>query len=106
MGTVGRHNMRFVARNNERGWDKMGIATSIVVFAIGAILRFATTVHTTNWNIHTIGVILMIVGAVGFVVSLLFWSSWGGFSGSSRRRRRIYREADGSIVQEDRTSTF
>ena len=57
----------------------MGIGTSIVVFAIGAILRFATTVHTTNWNIHTIGVILMIVGAVGFVVSLIFWGSLGGF---------------------------
>jgi hypothetical protein len=83
----------------------MGLGTSIVVFAIGAILRFATTVHTTNFNVHTIGVILMIVGAVGFVVSLFFWSSWGGF-GSSRRRRSTYREADGTIVHEDRTSTF
>jgi hypothetical protein len=82
----------------------MGIAMSIVVFAVGAILRFATTVHTTNWNIHSIGVILMIVGAVGFVVSLIFWGSWGGFSGSSRRRRTTYREADGTIVQEDHTS--
>jgi hypothetical protein len=84
----------------------MGIATSIVVFAIGAILRFATTVHTAHWNIHTIGVILIIVGAVGFVVSLIFWGSWGGFGGSSRHRRRTYREADGTIVQEDRTSAF
>jgi hypothetical protein len=84
----------------------MGIATSIVVFAIGAILRFATTVHTTNWNVHTIGVILMIVGAVGFVVSLIFWGTWGGFGGSGRRRRTTYREADGTIVQEDRTSRF
>ena len=84
----------------------MGIGTSIVVFAIGAILRFATTVHTTNFNIHTIGVILMIVGAVGFVVSLFFWGSWGGFGGSNRRRRSTYREADGSIVQEERASRF
>jgi hypothetical protein len=84
----------------------MGVATSIIVFAIGAILRFATTVHTTNFNIHTIGVILMIVGAVGFVVSLIFWGSWGGFGGSSRRRRTTYQQADGSIVHEDRTSTF
>jgi hypothetical protein len=83
----------------------MGIATSIVVFAVGAILPFATTVHTTNWNIHTIGVILMIVGAVGFVVSLIFWATWGGFGGSGRRRI-TYREADGTIVQEDRTSRF
>ncbi len=64
----------------------MGVATSIVLFAVGAILRFATTVHsatvhTSTFNIHTIGVILMVVGAVGFVVSLVFWSSWGGFGG-------------------------
>jgi hypothetical protein len=31
-------------------------------------------------NIHTIGVILLIVGVVGFATSLFFWSSWGGFS--------------------------
>jgi hypothetical protein len=85
----------------------MGIGTSIVVFAIGAILRFATTVHTTNFNIHTIGVILMIVGAVGFVISLFFWGSWGGFGGTGHRRRSAtYRDADGSIIHEDRTSTF
>ena len=85
----------------------MGIGTSIVVFAIGAILRFATTVHTTNFNVHTIGMILMIVGAVGFVVSLFFWGSWGGFGGGgSRRRRSTYRDADGSLVQEERASRF
>ncbi|HLI55033.1 MAG TPA: hypothetical protein VKU88_11945 [Acidimicrobiales bacterium] len=69
----------------------MGIGTSIVVFAIGAILKFATTVHTSSFNIQTIGVILMIVGAVGFVLSLIFWASWGGFGGY-RRRRRVYQE--------------
>ena len=83
----------------------MGIGTSIVVFAIGAILRFATTVHTTNFNVHTIGVILMVVGAVGFVVSLFYWGSWGGFGGT-RRRRATYRDGDGTVVHEDRTSTF
>ena len=45
----------------------MGIGTSLVVFAVGAILRFAVTVHTTGFNVHTIGVILMIVGVVGLV---------------------------------------
>jgi hypothetical protein len=64
----------------------MGVGTSIVVFAIGAILKFATNVHTSSFNIQTIGVILMIVGAVGFVISLFFWGSWGGFGGVSRRR--------------------
>jgi hypothetical protein len=83
----------------------VGVATSIVVFAIGAILRFATTVHTTNFNVHTIGVILMIVGAVGFVVSLIFWSSWGGWGGW-HRSRSVYRQPDGSVIEERRDSSF
>jgi hypothetical protein len=82
----------------------VGVATSIVLFAVGAILRFATTVQTTNFNIHTIGVILMVVGAVGFVVSLLFWSSWGGW-GTPRRTRTVYREPGGTY-EERSDSTF
>lgn len=86
----------------------MGVATSIVLFAIGAILRFATTVHSSNFNIQTIGVILMIVGVVGFIVSLLFWASWGGFGGSTRShgRRTVYRQPDGSVVEEHHDATF
>lgn len=61
-----------------------------MVFAVGAILRFATNVHSSSFNIQTIGVILMAVGAFGFVVSLFFWSSWGGFGGY--RRRTVYQE--------------
>lgn len=77
----------------------MGVGTSIVVFAIGAILRFATTVSSSNFNVHTIGVILMIVGVVGFLVSLVFWGSWGGFGGY-RRRRTVYRDGVGTVVEE------
>jgi hypothetical protein len=83
----------------------MGVATSIVIFAIGAILRFATTVHTTNFNVHTIGVILMVVGAVGFVVSLIFWASWGGFGGW-HRNRSVYHRGDGTVVEERRDSMY
>jgi hypothetical protein len=66
----------------------MGIGTSLIVFAVGAVLRFAVSVATTGFNIHAIGVILMIVGGIGFVISLVFWSSWGGFGGGSGTRRR------------------
>jgi hypothetical protein len=79
----------------------MGTATSIVIFAIGAILRFAVTVHTKGFNVHTIGVILMVVGVVGFVVSLFFWRSWGGF-GTYSRSRRMVRRSDGSVIAEER----
>lgn len=57
----------------------MGIALSLLMIAAGAILNFAVTVHNShgvNW--HTIGVILMAVGGLGFIASLIFWSSWGG----------------------------
>jgi hypothetical protein len=79
----------------------MGISTSLIVFAVGAILRFAVSVSSSSFNIHTIGVILMIVGAVGFLVSLAFWGSWGGFGGYSRQRR-VYRDGTGTgtVVEE------
>ncbi|WP_249010845.1 DUF6458 family protein [Conexibacter sp. DBS9H8] len=50
----------------------MGWSTSLLLVAIGAVLRFAVTASVSGINIHTIGVILMIVGAVGFLVSLLW----------------------------------
>jgi hypothetical protein len=36
-------------------------------------------------DINTIGVILMIVGAIGLILSMMFWSSWGGVGGTRRR---------------------
>ena len=77
----------------------MGLATSIVVFAVGAVLKFATTVHSSSFNIQTIGVILMVVGVVGFIVSIIFWASWGGF-GSRSRSRRVYQQPGGTVVEE------
>ncbi|HZT66583.1 MAG TPA: hypothetical protein VFA11_12425 [Acidimicrobiales bacterium] len=48
--------------------------------AIGAILSFAINVKNTHgFNLNTIGIILMVVGGVGFLLSLVFWSTWGGF---------------------------
>ena len=58
----------------------MGIGASLFLIAVGAILAFAVHVHNTNgFDVNTIGVILMIVGLLGMVLSMLFWSSWGGF---------------------------
>jgi sulfite exporter TauE/SafE len=57
----------------------MGVGTSIFLIAVGAILDFAIDVQTSGFNLHTIGVILMVVGAIGLVFSLIFWNSWGGF---------------------------
>jgi hypothetical protein len=75
----------------------MGIGTSIVLVAVGAILRFAVTAHATGFNIQTIGLIIMILGLVAFVISLCFWSSWGGF-GSVGRGRTIVTRTDHDVV--------
>jgi hypothetical protein len=50
----------------------MGLGSSLVLIAAGAILRFAVTVTTNGINLQTVGLILMIVGGVGLVISL-FW---------------------------------
>jgi hypothetical protein len=65
----------------------MGISVSILLIAVGAILTWGVTTEADGLNINNIGVILMIVGLLGLVISMLFWSSWGGF-----RRRAAYVE--------------
>ena len=56
----------------------MGLGVSIFLIAVGAILAFAVDVAVEGVDLDTVGVILMIVGGLGLLASLLFWSSWGG----------------------------
>ena len=59
----------------------MGISVGLLLAAAGAVLIWAVNASVSGVNIHTVGVILLIVGAVGVATSLFFWSSWGGFGG-------------------------
>jgi hypothetical protein len=63
----------------------MGIGVSLILIAIGAILTWAVETTVSGIDINTVGVILMVVGAVGLLISLVFWSSWG--AGAPGRRR-------------------
>ena len=63
----------------------MGIGVSLILIAVGAILTWAVNATVSGLDINTIGIILMVVGAVGLVLSLMFWSSWGGVGGARRR---------------------
>lgn len=63
----------------------MGIGTSVFLLAIGAILAFAVDVSVSGVNLQTVGWILMAVGALGVVLSMVFWSSWGGFRSRGSR---------------------
>jgi hypothetical protein len=67
----------------------MGVAVSILLIAVGAVLTWGVTAEAEGLDINAIGVILLIVGLLGLVLSMIFWSSWGwgGF-----RRRTAYVE--------------
>ena len=52
----------------------MGIGVSIFLIAVGAILTFAVHASLSGVSIQTIGVILMVVGALGLIVTLVIWA--------------------------------
>ena len=56
----------------------MGIGMSIFLIALGAILRYAITVTISGVELQTVGLILMIVGIIGLVVSLAVEFLGGG----------------------------
>ena len=75
----------------------MGITTSMLLIAAGAIMRFAVTAQATGFSVHTVGVILMIVGIVGAILSIAFWASWGGI------RRRVVETRTPAATTTDET---
>lgn len=60
----------------------MGIGVSLILIAAGAILIWAVGITVIGW-------ILLAVGALGILLSLIFWSSWGGMGG---RRETVVEE--------------
>jgi hypothetical protein len=62
----------------------MGTTVSLLTIAAGAIMVWAIKTTASGFSIHTVGIILMAVGAVGLVLSIVFWSSWGGFNSRPR----------------------
>jgi hypothetical protein len=63
------------------------IGTSILLIAVGAILRYAINVHSSTINIATVGLILMIAGILGLVLALLYTAFWAD---RVRARRDTY----------------
>jgi hypothetical protein len=70
----------------------MGMGVSLILIAAGAILVWAVDVTVSGLELHTIGWILLAVGAIGALLSLIFWSSWGGIGGPGDRRRDVVRD--------------
>jgi hypothetical protein len=80
---------------------EMGISLSIFLIATGAILAWAVSVEVSGIDVQVAGVILLVVGVIGFLTSLVFWSSWGGFGG--RENGGGGASPQTTIVKEDRT---
>jgi nitrogen fixation-related uncharacterized protein len=54
----------------------MTIGTSMVLIAVGAILKWAVTANVNGFNIQTAGTVLLVVGLVGLVLSLIYTFWW------------------------------
>src|SRR5688572_24825917 len=86
----------------------MATGTSLLLIAMGAILAFAVNYQTTGIDINAIGWIFMLIGFVGLIMSLLFWSE---LTASWRQPRSTYYPESGpppsahtheTIVERDR----
>ena len=90
----------------------MGIAVSLILIAAGAILAWGVNSQVNGLDLDVVGAVLMIVGIIGFIVTLLFWYDWGPGPGRGWRRSRYveddvaYRRAAPRrrevVVEEDR----
>jgi hypothetical protein len=75
----------------------MGIGTSIFLIAVGAILKFAVHTSISGLSLQTVGVILMVVGVLGLVLSLFWLTAW-----RDRRRDVVVDDRRRDVVVDDR----
>jgi len=77
-------------------------ALSILFIAAGAILTWAVTDNSTGFDLHTIGIILLVVGIVGLIASLMR----GSFLGFTTTRERHVSSDGRTVVESERASNF
>ena len=82
----------------------MGIAISIIIIAVGAIMHFAITATVGGLKIPTAGTILMVVGVLGLVVSFVMLGiQRGGLHGN---RTTVVHDAGAPVVRDGGTTVF
>lgn len=84
----------------------MGFGISLVMTAAGAILAWAVNAPSATVNVNTVGYVLLVVGIVGMVLSLLFWSTWAGPGYFMRGRHTIVDETGGRFTEERTTTRY
>jgi Domain of unknown function (DUF6458) len=62
----------------------VGLGTSLFLIAVGAVLRWAVNVTNSSVNLQTIGLILLIVGGIGLVISLFWMTVWADHRSAGR----------------------
>lgn len=72
----------------------MGLGTSLLLIAVGAVLRWAVNVTNSSVNLHTVGLILLIVGGIGFVISLFWMTVWADRTAGRTPVDRAHRADD------------
>jgi len=70
----------------------MRIGVSLLLIAIGAVLKFAVTKQVSGVNVGAVGIVLMVVGVIGLVLTLILMSS--------RRRTDVIHHGRGTTVIE------
>ncbi len=70
----------------------MGLGTSLFLIAVGAVLRWAVSATTSGINLHTVGLIVLIVGLIGLAISLFWMLAWND---RARRADRLNAESRG-----------
>ena len=76
----------------------MTVGVSLLLVAAGAILIWGVTGEASGIDVDAIGVILIVVGIIGFVLSLIFWDRWGW--GGPTRRRTAYVEGQAPVQRQ------
>jgi hypothetical protein len=77
-------------------------ALSILFIAAGAILTWAVTDNSTGFDLHTIGIILLVVGIIGLIASLVR----GSFLGFTTTRERHVSSDGRTVVESERATNF
>jgi uncharacterized YccA/Bax inhibitor family protein len=69
-----------------------GTGVSLILIAVGAVIRWAVTAHVNGLSLPTVGLVLIVVGIIGFIVSMLELFMWAPRRMERERATTVYRE--------------